>query len=104
MAAAVPEREPQRYERIIIVGGGCYGGYYVRQLQRAASAGALVAGMLSVVDRDARCAVASSLTNSAEDPLPVEMVVAEWREFFQDYLTRAAEHAEAFASDAIVPS
>ena len=44
---------PLRYERIIIVGGGCYGGYYVRQLHRAARAGALVAESIVVVDRDA---------------------------------------------------
>jgi len=49
-----------QYGTIIIVGGGCYGRYYVRQLQRANRAGALRWDRLIVVDRDPRCALAVS--------------------------------------------
>ena len=49
---------PQRYGTIVVVGGGCYGAYYVRQLGRAARAGAIVADRVVVVDRDAGCRVA----------------------------------------------
>ena len=49
---------PQRYGTIVVVGGGCYGAYYVRQLSRAARAGAIVADRIVVVDRDPTCRVA----------------------------------------------
>ena len=49
---------PQRYGTIVVVGGGCYGAYYVRQLGRAARAGAIVADRIVVVDRDQACRVA----------------------------------------------
>lgn len=48
----------QRYGTIVVVGGGCYGAYYVRQLARAARAGAIVAERVVVVDRDPTCRVA----------------------------------------------
>lgn len=97
-------RQPPRYETIIIVGGGCYGGYYVRQLERAARAGALIASSLVVVDRDAECAVAKSLTPTAEIAIPISLDVADWRDFFPEYLDRAAESPAEYQHDAIVPS
>jgi hypothetical protein len=60
-AARAPRRlpqAPQRYGTIVVVGGGCYGAYYVRQLARAARAGAIVADRVVVVDRDPTCRVA----------------------------------------------
>ncbi|HEX4684619.1 MAG TPA: hypothetical protein VH277_18005 [Gemmatimonadaceae bacterium] len=94
-------REPQRYGQIIVVGGGCYGGYYVRQLDRAARAGAVVAERLLVVDRAAECAVAPALASVAMD---ARLVVRDWRAFFDEYLTTAADAPAAHAHDAIVPS
>jgi hypothetical protein len=93
--------EPQRYGTIVIVGGGCYGGYYVRQLDRAARAGALTAERLLVIDRDGSCAVAPTLAAVA---IPAELVVRDWREFFDEYLTGAAASPAGHAHDAIVPS
>lgn len=95
---------PLRYEKIIIVGGGCYGGYYVRQLHRAARAGALGAQSILVVDRDADCAVAQSLREQSDTPIPTSVRVADWREFFPAYLTAAAEFPREHERDAIVPS
>jgi hypothetical protein len=96
---AVGER--QRYGTIVIVGGGCYGSYYVRQLDRAARAGAIEAERLLIVDHDPHCAVAPALSTIA---IPAELVAADWRDFFDDYLTRAAASPESSAHDAIVPS
>jgi hypothetical protein len=89
------------YGTIVIVGGGCYGSYYVLQLQRAVSAGALSAKRLLIVDRDPNCAVAHTLDSSV---VPSGLVVREWRDFFDEYLTAAAERPDEFGSDAIVPS
>ena len=96
--------EQQHYGSIVVVGGGCYGSYYVRQLQRAARAGALSATEIVVVDRDAECAVGRDVEiHEAEGPLPIRLVISEWREFFGTYLDRAADEAVG-PSDAIVPS
>ncbi len=42
----------------VIIGGGCYGSYYVRQLLQARDRGKLDWRQLLVLDRDADCAVA----------------------------------------------
>jgi hypothetical protein len=96
----------QRYGTIVVVGGGCYGSYYVRQLTRAAKADALNYGRLLVVDRDPECRVAAEVDESSRQsqggpPLP-EVVVSGWTEFFDQYLEGAER--DGAASDAIVPS
>lgn len=93
--------QPQRYGSIVIVGGGCYGSYYVRQLDRAVRAGAIAAERLLIVDRDSDCAVASTLHQRA---VAAQVVVSDWRGFFDEYLSRAAATPELFDQDAIVPS
>lgn len=74
--------------RIVIVGGGCYGSFYLRQLFRARAAGALTWDHVVVVDRNASCAAVQILADA-------ELVVAEWSTYFRDHMTDA---------DAIVPS
>jgi hypothetical protein len=95
-------RETQRFGTIVVVGGGCYGSYYVRQLRRAELAGALAWDALIVVDRDPACAVA--LLPDAERPSALHVERADWREYFASYLGDAAAHPERHQSDAIVPS
>lgn len=84
----------QHYRTIIVVGGGCYGGYYVRQLRRARDRGAVTFERVIVVDHDENCAVAR------EGGADVAVAVAEWSEFFSAFLGGA----DARDSDAIVPS
>ena len=95
-------REAQLFGTIVVVGGGCYGSYYTRQLARAERAGAVTWRALVVVDRDPRCAVAN--LPPAERPSALTVVVSEWMPFFADYLGRAATHPLAHHDDAIVPS
>lgn len=76
-----------------MVGGGCYGSYYVRQLARARAAGALSFQRIVVVDRSADCAVAQAGGDA-------HVVTAEWTNFFNDYLGSEPEDTR----DAIVPS
>ena len=95
----------QHYGTIVVVGGGCYGSYYVRQLGRAALADALRAERVLVVDRDPACRVAAELRSAAE--ANVELVVSDWTTFFDSYLGDAAARAgasEGEPPDAIVPS
>jgi hypothetical protein len=96
------EAEPRStYGTIVIVGGGCYGGYYLRQLRRAIAAGALHAERLLVVDRDPHCAVAAELL--ADEPA-AELAVDDWSAFFTAYLNAAADTPSRAVDDAIVPS
>lgn len=82
---SVPERgrDTPRFGDIIVVGGGCYGSYYVRQLHRARTAGAIHWERLLVVDRDPACAVAQGTHE-------VELICLEWELFFGRYLGAAA--------------
>src|SRR3954464_6277152 len=82
-------RDTQRFGTIIVVGGGCYGSYYVRQLARAERAGALAWRALVVVDRDARCQVAA--LDEAERPGALRLEISEWDAYFAAYLARAAD-------------
>jgi hypothetical protein len=95
----------QRYGTIVVVGGGCYGSYYVRQLGRASSADALSAERVLVVDRDPACRVATGL--QSERKMKLELVVSDWTAFFDSYLGDAAARTEVDDGelpDAIVPS
>lgn len=87
------------YHNVVIVGGGCYGSYYVRQLLRARNAGAISFQRLMVVDRNRGCPVAISW---AGDPA-VAIVQREWADFFDEYLGAASESGQPSA-DTIVPS
>ncbi|MFN2400565.1 MAG: hypothetical protein ABR543_18300 [Gemmatimonadaceae bacterium] len=92
-------RETQRYGSIIVIGGGCYGSYYVRQLLRAARAGAIAYERLLVVDRDPTCAVATATRDGK-----VTVVTEPWSEFLGKYLASAASEPHNCCQDAIVPS
>lgn len=91
----------QHYGTIAVVGGGCYGSWYVRQLGRASRAGAVKYDRLLVVDRDPECRVARALRGEGDERIDAPSVgVAErdWSTFFDAFL------AEAGPMDAIVPS
>ncbi len=101
----LPLAPMQRYGTIVIVGGGCYGSYYLRQLGRAARAGVLAAERVVIVDRDPHCRVAGEI--DAAGPFVAALVVDEWTPFFDTYLGAAADHPapeSPRAPDAIVPS
>ncbi len=94
------------YGTIVVVGGGCYGSYYVRQLSRANRAGAITWDRLIVVDKAPDCMVASSGELSGQRLISREpiLVVAEWTSFFDGYLSKWPLSAESKPIDAIVPS
>lgn len=91
----------QRYGTIVVVGGGCYGSWYVRQLGRAERAAAVEYDRLLVVDRDPACRVARALRGDGDERIDaprVTVVERDWSPFFDDFLAGSA------AEDAIVPS
>lgn len=83
----------QQYGRIVVCGGGCYGGYYVRQLARARAAGALRCNEIVVVDRDPHCR-AAKLVQAIRDDDAVGMAEHGWR------MTRADEASRSTDADA----
>ncbi|MGH7664717.1 MAG: hypothetical protein ACRENI_10550 [Gemmatimonadaceae bacterium] len=91
------------YGSIIVVGGGCYGSYYVRQLGRARKAGAITWKRLLVIDRDPLCRMAKILGGN-DGVRGAELVTSDWTSFFEAYLAGACRNPESAASDAIVPS
>lgn len=109
MAAGVSASEPiagggTTYGSIVVVGGGCYGSYYVRQLGRARAAHAVSWDQIVVVDRDPACRVARALADGEVIAPAVRVEVADWTPFFEQYLDAACVDPAAAARDAIVPS
>lgn len=93
----------QSYGIITIVGGGCYGSYYLRQLHRARRAGAITWERLVVVDRDPGCRVALALGDGSDDSC--EVATADWDDWFDAALGAAGRNVRPDAPrDAIVPS
>lgn len=94
-------RDPLRFGRIVVIGGGCYGRWYTQQLTRAMARGALAASAIIVVDRDPDCLVAQLANAGTYGTAPVRVLEATWEEYLRAWL---AEGAEALATDAMVPS
>jgi hypothetical protein len=94
----------QSYGTITIVGGGCYGSYYLRQLHRGRRAGAIAWARLIVVDRDPACAIAGALRSGTDDSC--ELVTADWDDYFDRSLgARSMGSVRPDETrDAIVPS
>jgi hypothetical protein len=70
----------------VVVGGGCYGTFYARQLERARARGVLTYNRVLVVDRDPAC----QLTRDLPPSLDRELVVRDWDGFFDEYLAAEA--------------
>ena len=67
------------------MGGGCYGSFYARQLERARARGVLTYQRVLVVDRDPACQLARELPPSSDR----ELVVQNWDPFFDTYFSTA---------------
>ena len=89
----VPDRAGH-FGDVVIVGGGCYGTFYLTQLIDARGKGACTYRRLLVVDRNPDCP-ARKARPEAHD---CEYVVADWDRFFDRYLSDAA------AGDRVVPA
>ena len=92
---------PLHFARIVVIGGGCYGSWYARQLTRAIGRGALVVREIVVVDRDPACTVARRQADGAYDGAPLRVEVATWDDYLAQWL---ALGPGALRHDAMVPS
>ena len=80
--------------RFVIIGGGCYGTFYTRQLLRAADEGAIEKPEILVVDHGSQ----PEVVGLARDER-VQVVSADWDDFFDHYFAARAGSDD----DQIVP-
>jgi hypothetical protein len=85
---------------VVIVGGGCYGTFYAGQLLRAAERGKVSYHSLLIVDRNPHCQFALEIGAGGNRRL----IVQEWTDFFDGYLSGGTSRSHAEPDDAIVPS
>ncbi|MGH7702057.1 MAG: hypothetical protein ACREMO_03125, partial [Gemmatimonadales bacterium] len=88
---------------VVIIGGGCYGTFYARQLERARARGKASYRRVLIVDRDPDCQAGREL-DQGQDRL---LVVSEWGAFLDQYLESSDARPEPPgppAEDVIVPS
>ncbi len=96
----------RRFGEVVIVGGGCYGTFYVRQLLEAKARGKAAFHRLLVVDRDPGCRYTGEIPPGDDHRL----VEADWDAFFDTWLLPDPGRAEspdrpiAQSPDTIVPS
>lgn len=95
------DREPLRFGRIVVIGGGCYGSWYTQQLTRAVQKGRLVAREVVVVDRNPACAVVRRAASGEFAALPLRIERAAWSDYLATWL---ASGEAALHDDAMVPS
>jgi hypothetical protein len=84
---------------VAIIGGGCYGTFYARQLETARRKGRLEVRSILVVDRDPACQAARELEASPG----LRIIPAEWDAFLRDFLD-STPAAPGTPDDAVVPS
>jgi hypothetical protein len=94
-------RAPLAFARVVVIGGGCYGGWYLQQLTRAIARSALMVQEIVIVDHDPDCAVAEKLRGGAYAGVPVRVETREWSDYLADWL---AAGTQALERDAMVPS
>ncbi|MFT6396254.1 MAG: hypothetical protein ACJAYU_000997 [Bradymonadia bacterium] len=82
--------------RFFICGGGCYGTFYLRQLDRARARGALKVDEIVVVDQDPDCQAIELISQTQN----ARIVVADWCEFGAEVFANEAE----WRGDAWVPA
>src|SRR2546428_13850151 len=82
---------------VIVIGGGCYGTFYARQLAKAKDKARAAYRRVIVVDRDARCRAKAELGEA----LDRAFVTREWGAYLAEYLG-GAERARRDEPRAIV--
>lgn len=86
-----------RFGTIVVIGGGCYGSYYVRQLGRASHAGKAAWDRLIVVDRDQDCTVAR------ERPAGVDVATGDWTGYLARWLGEPRGPLDAIVPSPLMP-
>lgn len=95
------KRETLSFERIVVIGGGCYGSWYTQQLLRAQKSNALTVNEIVVVDRNPACQVIRARDAGDFRDTNIAVETTTWA----DYLTTwFSVDAAALRGHALVPS
>ncbi len=94
-------REPLRFGRVVVIGGGCYGSWYVQQLVKASQRGAFSANEIVVVDRNPSCLVAERLAKEGYHDVAVTLVRSTWADYIAEWMLLGSH---ALRDHAMVPS
>jgi hypothetical protein len=81
---------PVRLGEIVVIGGGCYGTFYARQLADARARGRMEFTRVLVVDWNPQCRMVKELGETEDRRL----VVREWGTFFDEYFASAGTGPE----------
>lgn len=92
--------EPVVMRDVIVVGGGCYGTFYVAQLAKAKERDKARFRRVVVVDRDPACRAKVELGDAPDRAF----VVRDWHTYFGEFLGAARRAAAGRPQDYIVPS
>ncbi len=93
-----PAGPPVRLSDVVIIGGGCYGTFYAKQLESAKSKGKAEYQRILVVDRDPNCQMIREIGETEDRRL----IVRDWGDFLDEYLP--ARPPARQPADVIVPS
>ncbi|MEP6834335.1 MAG: hypothetical protein ABJB74_13150 [Gemmatimonas sp.] len=97
----IRRREPLALDRIVVIGGGCYGSWYTQQLLRARGAGALVVNEIVVVDRNPVCQIIQARDAGEFTNMPLRVVTRTWADYLTEWLSL---DEQVLARHALVPS
>ncbi|MEP7325202.1 MAG: hypothetical protein ABI836_04565 [Gemmatimonadota bacterium] len=98
---AVAESGPLTLGTVVVIGGGCYGSFYTKQLETARERGKVSYRQILVVDRDPACQVVRELPSGEER----QVVVDDWSHFLDGFFAGyAGSDPVAVPPDVIVPS
>lgn len=92
--------EPVVMRDVIVVGGGCYGTFYVAQLSKAKQRDKARFRRVVVVDRDPACRARVELGEAPDR----DYVVRDWNGYFGEFLGATPPAAPGEPQDYIVPS
>ncbi|MCB1214585.1 MAG: hypothetical protein KDK66_03820 [Deltaproteobacteria bacterium] len=94
------KRLPWKVRDFHVVGGGCFGSHYVRQLLKARDYNHLEFRNIKVIDHNPHCALTRSDLLQAGQ---VSLVLADWEDYLSDFLQKNLNQSET-ALDHWVPS
>lgn len=95
------KRETLLFDRIVVIGGGCYGSWYTQQLLRAKTSGAISVGEIVVVDRNPSCQVVRARDAGELTDDSITVVTSTWADYLTTWL---AGDSETLRRHALVPS
>jgi hypothetical protein len=86
--------------QVIIIGGGCFGTFYTRQLLTARSEGKIAFESLNIIDKNKDC----QMTREIQDP-EAQVSAMDWKAYLRGYAAQYFDQPDLkFREDIFIPS